>query len=111
MSQLINEVPLFAELDDEQKILIAKGLHVRQFPRGAMLITQGDLSDSLFILLSGRLKVYILGSNGREVLLDFLEPITAVGELSLLDGQPRSTSVVTLEPCEVAILSRQYFLQ
>jgi CRP/FNR family cyclic AMP-dependent transcriptional regulator len=75
-----------------------------------VLISQGDLSDSLFVLLSGRLKVCLIGVNGREILLDFLEPSSAFGELSLLDGQPRSASVITVEPCRLAVLPRQHFL-
>jgi CRP/FNR family cyclic AMP-dependent transcriptional regulator len=107
---MIDDIALFAELTPDQKALIAEGIHIQQFPRSAVLITQGDLSDSLFILLSGRLKVYIVGVNGREILLDFLEPTAAFGELSLLDGQPRSASVMTVEACRLAILPRQHFL-
>jgi CRP/FNR family cyclic AMP-dependent transcriptional regulator len=107
---MIDKLPLFAELTPEQKALIAEGIHIQKFPRSAVLITQGDLSNSLFILLSGRLKVYIVGVNGREILLDFLEPTAAFGELSLLDGQPRSASVMTVEACQLAILPRQHFL-
>lgn len=107
---MIDELPLFAELTPEQKFLIAEGIHIQQFPRAAVLITQGDLSDSLFVLLSGRLKVCIIGVNGREILLDFLEPTAAFGELSLLDGQPRSASVITVEASRLAILPRQHFM-
>jgi CRP/FNR family cyclic AMP-dependent transcriptional regulator len=107
---MINEIPLFTELTPDQKALIAEGIRIQQFPRSAVLITQGDLSDSLFVLLSGRLKVYIVGVNGREILLDFLEPTAAFGELSLIDGQPRSASVMTVEACRLAVLPRQHFL-
>jgi CRP/FNR family cyclic AMP-dependent transcriptional regulator len=107
---MLDEIPLFDGLTPEQKALIAEGMRVQKFPRSAVLITQGDLSDSLFVLLAGRLKVYIVGVNGREILLDFLDPPAAFGELSLLDGQPRSASVITVEACRLAVLPRQHFL-
>ncbi len=107
---MFHKVPLFAELTAEQLSYIDAGARVQSFPRSAVIITQGDVSDSLFILLSGRLKVYGAGENGREILFDFIEPYGFVGELSLLDGQPRSASVMTMEASKLAILSKEHLL-
>jgi CRP/FNR family cyclic AMP-dependent transcriptional regulator len=104
------KVPLFAGLTAEQIDFIAAGAKIQNFPRGAVIITQGDLSDSLFVLLSGRLKVYIAGDNGREILLDFIEPDDTFGELSLLDGHPRSATVIAVESVRLARLPKEHFL-
>ena len=67
---------------------------VRNFPKNAVLINEGDTGDSLFIVLSGRVKVYASNEAGREIVLSFFGPGEYVGEMSL-DGSPRSASVVT----------------
>ena len=76
---------------------------VRSFPAQAILIHEGDHSDSLYIVLSGRLRAYATGENGREVVLAEHGPGEYIGELSL-DGEPRSASVRTLEPTSCCVI-------
>ena len=73
-----------------------------------MLINEGEQGDSLFIVLSGRLKVYASNEAGKEIVIDFHGPGECVGEMSL-DGAPRSASVVTTEPTTCAIVGRAQF--
>lgn len=87
---------------------IAAGGVVRSYLRNAVLINEGDEGDSLFIVLSGRVKVYASNDAGREVVIDFHGPGEYVGEMSL-DGAPRSASVVTVEPSTCAVVSRAQF--
>jgi CRP/FNR family cyclic AMP-dependent transcriptional regulator len=87
---------------------IAAGGVVRSYPRNAVLINEGDVGDSLFIVLSGRVKVYASNDAGREVVIDFHGPGEYLGEMSL-DGAPRSASVVTVEPSTCAVVSRAQF--
>lgn len=68
---------------------------VRDFPAHAILINEGDSTDSLYIVLSGRLRVYASADNGREVVLAEHGPGEYLGELSL-DGEKRSVSVKAL---------------
>jgi CRP/FNR family cyclic AMP-dependent transcriptional regulator len=75
----------------------------RTFPRHAVIVNEGDETDSLYVLLSGRAKVFITGEDGREVVLTTVEPCDYFGEL-VLDGGPRSASVMTLEPCRVFVI-------
>jgi len=81
------------------KLLEAIGLRggIRSFPANAILINEGDTTESLYILLSGRVKAYSAGDKGREVVLSELGPGEYFGELSL-DGEPRSVSIKSLEP-------------
>ena len=81
---------------------------IRTFPRNSILINEGDVGDSLFIVLSGRVKVFASNEQGREFVIDFHGPGEYVGEMSL-DGARRSASVVTVEPTTCAVVNRAQF--
>lgn len=83
---------------------IAAGSGTRRYPAHTVLIHEGDVADSLFILFTGRVKVYAAHASGREVVLRTLGPGDYFGELAF-DGGARSASVVTLEPCTCAVVS------
>lgn len=93
--------------DDALRAIAATGV-VRTFPRHTVLIHEGDVGDSLYILLSGKVKVYASNEAGREVVIAFNGPGEYVGEMSL-EGAPRSASVITLEPTMCAIVTRERF--
>ena len=76
----------------------------RTYPAHAILITEGDTSDTLYIVLSGRLKVFASSDDGRDVVLGEIGPGEYFGELSL-DGGPRSVSVQATESCSCRVLS------
>jgi len=90
--------------DDVLHTIAASGV-VRSFPKQTVLIHEGDVGDSLYIILSGRVKVYASNAAGREVVLNFHGAGEYVGEMSL-DGAPRSASVLTMEPTTCAIVNR-----
>ncbi len=93
--------------DDVLRHIAASGV-VRAFPKNTVLIAEGDVGDSLYIILSGRVKVYASNAAGREVVLNFHGAGEYVGEMSL-DGEPRSASVLTIEPTTCAIVNRAQF--
>ena len=95
-------------LQDETLRSIAASGVVRTFPRNSILINEGDVGDALYVLLSGRVKVYSSNEAGREFIIDFHGPGEYVGEMSL-DGAPRSASVITVEPTTCAVVSRAQF--
>jgi CRP/FNR family cyclic AMP-dependent transcriptional regulator len=97
-----------APLQPEALRSLAATAVVRRFPKNAVLINDGEEGDSLFIVLSGRLKVYASNDAGKEIVIDFHGPGECVGEMSL-DGTPRSASVMTTEPTTCAIVSRAQF--
>jgi CRP/FNR family cyclic AMP-dependent transcriptional regulator len=88
--------------------LLADCGHVVRYPKGAVIITQGDPSDSLYVIISGRVKVYLSDDSGREVVFAEYGPGDYVGELAL-DKGVRSASVATLEPCTLSYVSQQSF--
>lgn len=81
---------------------------VRTFPKNTILINEGDQGDSLYIVVSGRVKVYASNEAGREFVIAFHGAGEYVGEMSL-DGSPRSASVITVEPTTCAIVTRGQF--
>ncbi len=81
---------------------------VRTFPKNTVLIHEGDQGDSLYIVVSGKVKVFASNEQGKEVVIDFHGPGEYVGEMSL-DGAPRSASVMTVEPTSCAVVSRANF--
>jgi len=76
---------------------------VRRYPAHAVLITEGDVADSLFIIVSGTVKVYAANEAGKEVIVNTHGPGEYVGEMAL-DGGLRSASVMTLEPTTCAVV-------
>ena len=95
-------------LQSETLSAIASSGVIRTFPRNSVLINEGDVGDSLFIVLSGRVKVFASNEQGREFVIDFHGPGEYVGEMSL-DGARRSASVVTVEPTTCAVVNRAQF--
>jgi CRP/FNR family cyclic AMP-dependent transcriptional regulator len=82
---------------------IAQRGDIRSFPAHAILIHEGDTSDSLYIVLAGRLKVYVSSDDGRDMVLAEYGPGEYLGELSL-DLDKRSASVQALEPCTCCVV-------
>jgi CRP/FNR family cyclic AMP-dependent transcriptional regulator len=90
--------------DPALRELAARGA-VRSYRKDVLIIQEGDLGDTLYILLAGRVKVFASGENDREVVIDTHGPGEYVGEMAL-DGGPRSASVITLEPSVCAVVTR-----
>jgi len=79
---------------------LARGGQVRSMARNTVFIDEGDKGDSLFVILSGRVKVFVADADGREMVLDIHGPGDYVGELAL-DGRPRAASVMAMEPTAI----------
>ena len=84
---------------------VAAGAALRSFPKGAIIVNEGDDTDSLYILLSGRARVFVADADGREAQLNQIGPGEYFGEVTL-DGGPRSASVMALEECRCAVVKR-----
>jgi CRP/FNR family transcriptional regulator, cyclic AMP receptor protein len=80
----------------------------RRYPRNSVIIAEGDPSDWLYVILSGRVKVFLSDENGREIVLAIRGPNEYVGEMAL-DSGVRTASVMTIENCELAVVSQQAF--
>ena len=107
--QILKTVPLLSSFSDQQIATLASCVQHRSYPRGSDIIRAGEETDSLYIILAGRVKVLIPDEEGHEVILSMMGPYEFFGEMGVLDDQPRSASVETLETCEVLRLSRGGF--
>ncbi|HEX6707717.1 MAG TPA: Crp/Fnr family transcriptional regulator [Albitalea sp.] len=87
------------------RLLAARG-QARRYRKGMLLIQEGDHSDTLFIVLSGRVKAFSTDDRDREITYGTYGPGEYLGEMSL-DGGPRSASVITIEPTECVVVTRQ----
>jgi CRP/FNR family cyclic AMP-dependent transcriptional regulator len=85
---------------------LARGGQVRSLARNTVFIQEGEKGDSLYVILSGRVKVFVADADGREMVLDFHGAGDYVGEMSL-DGRPRSASVLAVEPTVCSVLTRE----
>lgn len=91
-------------LPDPLKILARRGT-LRRYRKGTLLIQEGDFSDTLFIVLSGRVKAFSIDDRDREITYGTYGPGEYLGEMSL-DGGPRSASVITLEATSCVVVPR-----
>ena len=96
-------LPTVDALDDALLREIAARGGVRHYAAGAVLVTEDDRSDALYIVLAGRVKIYGAGDDGREVVYGTMSTGEYFGEMTL-DGGPRSASVATLEPTSCAVV-------
>jgi CRP/FNR family cyclic AMP-dependent transcriptional regulator len=105
----LRRVPLFSGLTEGQLETLAAGSARRSYPKGRTIVSEGEPSQSMYILLAGRAKVQRSDSEGKEVILAVLGSGEFIGEMSLIDDAPRSASVITLEPCEFMAVSKEAF--
>lgn len=102
----LQKIPLLAGVDTETLTQVAAALQLRSVERGNHVLHKGSIGDHLLFLLSGRLQAVDLTEDGREIGLSFLTAGDYFGELSIIDGLPRSASVVACEPSLLAFLPR-----
>ena len=88
---------------DELAWLEDRGVR-RRFERGARLFSEHQVSDRVMLVTAGRVKIAGTGSDGRESVLAFRGPGDVLGELSAIDGGPRSASVTAVDPIEAVVL-------
>jgi CRP/FNR family cyclic AMP-dependent transcriptional regulator len=93
--------------EHELRVLAAQGV-VRAFPKNTIIVSEGDRTDSFYIILSGRVRIFVSDEEGREIVLATQGAGDYFGEM-VLDGGPRSASVMTLEPSRFAIIARAHF--
>ena len=106
---VLKAVPLFASFPEDQLRMLTTMVARRSATRSTTIMAGGDATDSLYIVLSGRLKVMMSDSDGKEVILSILGPGEFFGEMGLIDDAPRSASVVTIEACELLSIAKRDF--
>ena len=108
---LMRNAPLFAGLSDLELDALAGSLGKRTFARGMIIFHKGALGQNLYLIESGRVRIYSLSIEGQEITINMLGSGEAFGELSLLDGLPRSASAMAVEKTVTYTLHRDDFLR
>jgi len=103
---IIQEVPIFRELPEEAIDWLAERATTRHYPKGTIVLAEGQSGNELFVIQSGRSKVYVSNADGRELVLYHAGPGDYVGELAIMDDQPRSATVQTLEKSSFLVLNQ-----
>ena len=107
---MLENVPLFSGLPKEALAEIEQHGSVKSYKKNVIVINQDDETYSLYVILSGSVKVFVSGEDGREAVLNHQEAGDYFGDLALIDKQPRVASVMTTEPSKFMIISREDFL-
>ncbi|MGI9253876.1 MAG: Crp/Fnr family transcriptional regulator [Thermomicrobiales bacterium] len=106
---VLRAIPLFRDLPAAAIDALLRESRQRSYPAGQVLWSEGDPGDSLLILEVGQLRISRFTGAGQEVVLQVLEAPGALGELALLDGEPRNASVTAQRAVTVRLLPRKVF--
>ncbi len=109
ITDFLSTVPLFRELERSAVRGFAEVTREQRFAKGALIVSEGDAGDALYVVRSGEVKVVLVGDDGREVILQVLGVGDHFGELALIDGRPRSAHVVATHASSLLVLRRPEF--
>ncbi|WP_348944365.1 Crp/Fnr family transcriptional regulator [Chitinibacter sp. FCG-7] len=105
-AKLLSGSSLFCQLSYQELAELALHAQSRLVRAKQVVLAQGELSDEMYAVIHGRLKVMRSNSEGRELTLAILEAGEVFGELAMLDGGPRTATIEALEDCELLVLQR-----
>jgi len=106
---MLRNVSLFSDLTDQELAVIEQRMVVRTYPKGAIIINEGEDAISLYVRITGGVKVSMNNEEGKEIILNSLGPGEYFGEMALIDDQPRSASIVTIENSKFLIINKPAF--
>jgi uncharacterized membrane protein len=109
-TSLFDDLDFFAPFDEEDRAVLVEALDLITLPERGVLFEAGQPGDALFVIRSGSIELSIVDDAGQHIVLDRLEPGEFFGELSLLDGGPRSATALAVEPTELIELDRDDLL-
>ena len=101
---------LFNELDDRELASIAAVAKTRRYAKDDVVFHESESGDVFFLIREGKVKVTMISPEGKEIILSMLGPGDFFGEMALLDDEPRSATVVAMEPLEAVTIWRSDFL-
>ncbi len=107
--QFLSRVPLFSGLKKNQIEKLASRVVVRHYPTGQDIVTQGQVGAGLFILVSGQAEAVLTRMDGSQTVVNTFGSTDFFGELALLDAQPRTATITTLQDTECLVLSQWEF--
>jgi len=110
LSARLRSVPIFAALDDAAVEELCTLLTPAEFQAGKQLFHIGDAGDAMYLIEKGRVRIFVIDADGRDVTLAELDAGDFFGEMAMLDGHGRSANAIVTEHARVAVLTRENFL-
>ena len=107
--QFLRRVPLFTHLSEADITRLAEASRERSYPRNSVILFEDDPGDSLYVVVTGQVKVVLIGEDGREVILSVLHEGNFFGEMALIDDEPRSAHVIAMADSNLLVLRREDF--
>jgi len=108
--RILKEIPLFHSLSDEHLSLVSGGFTINKVKKGEIIFYQSDESRDLYIVLEGSVKACLIDPEDKELVLNIFKKGDFFGELSLLDGRPRSATIIAIDDSVIGVLRREKFL-
>jgi uncharacterized membrane protein len=108
--QMLADIPMFALLDEAERGSLAELLETKKFDKGDTIFNFGDAGDSLYIIRNGSVQVFIENYQGDKIILRENLPGDVFGDISLLDGGPRTATAVSTDETECLVLDRDQLM-
>ena len=109
MINYLKLVPLFSSLNDEELDAINRQSFIKKYPKNNIILVENEKGDTLYVIVKGKVKVTKFSESGEEIILAILHKGDFFGDMSLLDGKPRSATVVSNEDSELILIRRNDF--
>lgn len=106
-SQIVEKLrtlPLFADLSQDDTEILAAMVQYRKMPKGAFIVSQNERGSTMYLLVSGRVKVSLASPDGKELALSYIDAPGHFGEMALVDAEPRSADCIAASDVEVLSL-------
>ncbi len=109
MRATMGHIPLFSGLGQDEIELLLRAGTKKSFAKNTLLMSEGSRGESLYVVQQGKMKVFLSDPDGKEVILSILGPGDFIGEMALIDDEPRSAGVMTMEAAELFVISKPDF--
>lgn len=110
LTETLSKTSLFNGLDAGDIENVASQTVTRQFPKNTVIVSQGDDTDSFYVILQGKVDVFLHNDKGKEIIINTMGECESFGELAPLGGIPRQASIITTEDSTFGVISRQVFM-
>ena len=110
LTETLTKTALFSSMDEADIESVASQTVTRQFPKNTVIVSQGDDTDSFYVIVQGKVDVFLHNDKGKEIIINTLGECESFGELAPLGGIPRQASIITTEDSTFGIISRQVFI-
>ena len=110
ITDTLSNTSLFSGMAPDDLDVVASQTVIKKFPKNTVILGQGDDTDSLYVIMQGKVDVFLHNDKGKEIIINTLGKCESFGELAPLGGIPRQASIITTEDSTFGIISRQVFM-